>query len=69
MSVEILFIVEDATEGGYVARAASASIYTEAGTVPELHQCVREAVRCHFVGSERPRFIRLRYVRDTLIAA
>ena len=68
MSAEILFIVEDANEGGYVARAASASIYTAAATVQELHQCVRDAVRCHFAGSERPRFIRLRYVRDTLIA-
>lgn len=69
MSTEILFIVEDAPEGGYVARAVSASIHAEADTLAELHQNVREVVSCHFEDSERPRLIRLHYAHDEVIAA
>ncbi len=45
---EITFIVEDAEEGGYIAKAINASIYTEADNLTELHQQVRESVQCHF---------------------
>lgn len=45
---EILFLVEQATEGGYTARALGESIFTEADTLPELRTHVQDAVRCHF---------------------
>ena len=38
---EITFLVEDAPEGGYTAKAIGASIYTEADTITELHQQLR----------------------------
>ncbi|MCK9489294.1 MAG: hypothetical protein M0Q42_07855 [Xanthomonadales bacterium] len=69
MSTEILFIIEDAPEGGFIARAATASIFTEADSLPRLRENVREAVACHFDGAERPRLIRLHYARDEVIAA
>jgi len=45
---EIVFIVEEAPEGGYTARALGEPIFTEADTMDELRRMVRDAVRCHF---------------------
>jgi hypothetical protein len=49
---EILFVVEDAPEGGFVAHALGESIFTEADTLPDLRLMIQDAVRCHF-GVER----------------
>jgi hypothetical protein len=65
---EIIFVVEEAPEGGYTARALGESIYTEADTLTELHEMVRDAVRCHFEEERRPRIVRLHFVREELIA-
>lgn len=64
---EIIFLVEEAPEGGYTARALGASIFTEADSLPELHEQVRDAVRCHFKEGKRPKIIRLHFVREELI--
>jgi hypothetical protein len=45
---EIIFVVEESPEGGLVAKAVGESIFTQAETMPELHERVRDAVRCHF---------------------
>lgn len=66
---EILFVVEEAPEGGYVARAVQASIVTEADDLPGVREAVRDAVRCHFDEQARPQLIRLHVVRDEVIAA
>lgn len=67
---EILFLVEDAEEGGYIARALSHSIFAEGGNLDDLRKAVRDAVACHFPDeASRPRYIRLHYVRDEVIAA
>jgi hypothetical protein len=66
---EIIFVVEEAPEGGYVARALSASIFTEADDLAQLREAVREAVGCHFEDSERPAIIRLHFTREEVIAA
>jgi hypothetical protein len=50
---EIIFSVQESPEGGYEARAIGHSIFTQADTLDELKQNVREAVRCHF-GDEKP---------------
>jgi len=52
MAKEIIFLVEDAPEGGYTAQALGSSIFTEADTWEELKQAVRDAVRCHFDEAE-----------------
>ena len=49
---EIIFLVEQAPEGGFTARALDASIFTQAENTEELHTRVRDAVRCHFVRDE-----------------
>ena len=65
---ELIFVVENAPEGGFTARALGASIFTEADTLEALHQEVRDAVRCHFEEGQAPKIIRLHFVRDELIA-
>jgi hypothetical protein len=67
--VEIIFIVEESPEGGYEAKALGHSIFTDGETLDELRNMVRDAVHCHFDESERPRLIRLHYVRDEVMAA
>jgi hypothetical protein len=69
MAKEVLFLVEDAAEGGYVARALGHSIYTEADTWEELKEAIRDAVRCHFDPEELPNLIRLHAVREEVVAA
>ena len=66
---EIVFLVEDAAEGGVVARAIGHSIFTEADSYAELRVQVREAVHLHFDDGERPVVIRLHYVKDEVLAA
>ncbi len=65
---EIIFLVEEAPEGGYNASALGYSIYTEADTWDELKQAVQDAVRCHFDESERPKMVRLHFQRDEVLA-
>ncbi|MEN9761183.1 MAG: hypothetical protein RI906_1009 [Pseudomonadota bacterium] len=66
---EIIFVVEEAAEGGFTARALSASVFTQADTVEALREAVRDAVRCHFDDGDLPRVIRLHFVRDEVFAA
>lgn len=70
LMTEIVFIVHDDPEGGFAASAVQASIHTQAATLAELREAIRDAVRCHFDGEESmPSVIRLHYVRDEVIAA
>ena len=58
---EIIFLVEDAPEGGFSARAVGESIYTQAASVEELHASVRDSVRCHFEDKAAPKLIHIRF--------
>ena len=64
---EVIFLVEEAPEGGFIARALGESIFTEADDVAELHAKVRDAVRCHFDEAVSPKVIRLHFVREEVI--
>lgn len=67
---DIVFQVEEDPDGGFTAAAAGASIFTEADTVEELRENVRDAVICRFEDpSERPKIIRLHFMRDEVIEA
>ena len=68
MSTELVFLVEEAPEGGYTARALGHAIFTEGDTPEEVEENVRDAVRCHFEDEDLPKVIRLHYVRDDVIA-
>ncbi|MDD5241574.1 MAG: hypothetical protein PHG47_07630 [Sulfuricella sp.] len=65
---EILFLVEEAPEGGYIARALGESIFTEADDIDSLHQQVRDAVHCQFDEGKAPQIIRLHFTREEIIA-
>lgn len=65
---EIIFMVDEAPEGGYQARALGESIFTEAEDLESLHAQVRDAVACHFDPGKAPKVIRLHFVKEELIA-
>ena len=65
---ELIFMVEDSPEGGYVARALGESIFTEADNLDQLHEMIRDAVKCHFDEKSMPKVIRLHFVREETIA-
>jgi len=64
---EILFIVEEAPEGGYTAKAVGSSIFTEAETIGELKEMVREAIFCHFEGDDLPKLARLHFIKEEIL--
>jgi len=65
---EIIFVVEEAPEGGFTAQAVGTPIFTEADNLEELRSAVRDAVGCHF-DTDRPQLIRLHFVRDEVLTA
>lgn len=65
---EIIFVAEEAPEGGYTARALGFSIFCEGDDLAALREQIRDAVRCHFDEPERPGIIRLHMVREELLA-
>jgi hypothetical protein len=66
---ELIFLVEQAPEGGFTARALGETIFTEADGPADLHDKVRDAVRCHFDEAQLPKIIRLHFVREEVITA
>ena len=68
---EIIFEVsEDVVDGGYSASALGFGIHTQGDSLDDLRRNVREAVDCYFdPGMERPRLIRLHFVRDEILVA
>ncbi len=61
-------MVDEDPEGGSVASAIGSSIVTQAETLPELRVQVRDAIDRHFDESDRPRAVRLHFVRDAVFA-
>jgi len=57
---EVIFLVEEAPEGGYTARAVGEAIFTQAKDFDELQARVRDAVHCHFDEGSAPKLIRSR---------
>lgn len=66
---EIHFVVEEAAEGGYRARAVGVDIVTEADHLAGLRAQVRDAVRCHFAPEQLPPIIRLHITREEVLSA
>jgi hypothetical protein len=67
--MEIVFLVEEDPEGGFLARALGESIFTDADTLDDLRAKVREAVLCHFPDEQcRPKVVRLHHVSDEVLA-
>ncbi|MTJ51733.1 2-oxoisovalerate dehydrogenase [Anabaena sp. UHCC 0253] len=67
---EIIFLVEEDDEGGYIAKAINQSIFTQADSLQELRELVKDAVHCHYPDEQnRPQLIHLHIVRDEVIAS
>jgi predicted RNase H-like HicB family nuclease len=67
---EIIFLVEEDIDGGYIARSLSESIFTQADDLIELRTMVKDAVHCHFPDEQnRPKLIRLHIVHDDEVIA
>ena len=65
---EVIFLVEEAGEGGYTARALGHSIFSQADNMEELRTEIVDAVRCHFDEPDLPRIVRLHFTRDEVLA-
>ena len=65
---EVVFEVHEAEEGGYYAAAIGYDIVTQGDTWEELKLMAQDAVLCHFDDGEAPRTLRLRLVRDEVVA-
>ncbi len=64
---ELIFLIENAAEGGFSAKALGQSIYTDAETEEELRNNIRDAVLCYFEDEEVPKIIRLHFVKDEIL--
>jgi hypothetical protein len=53
MDKEITFLVEEAPEGGWQARAIGHAIFAEADTFDGLKAMVQDAVQCRFNPARR----------------
>lgn len=65
---EIIFLIEQADEGGYTARALEYSVFTEADTLDELKEMIKDAIKCHFEKDSLPKIIRLHFVREEILS-
>jgi hypothetical protein len=54
---EIFFLVEEAIEGGYNARAIGESIFTQGDDIDKLRANIKDAVQCHFDDAVLPQVI------------
>lgn len=65
---EIIVEVVQEADGGYTAEAIGESIFTQADSWNELRTNVKEAVRAFYFDSAPPASVRLRLVRDEVLA-
>ena len=65
---ELIFLIEEAAEGGYNARALGESIFTQGDTLDEIKKNIKDAVNCHFDEGKKPKLLRFHIVIDEVIA-
>ena len=65
--VELVFEVQQESDGGYCAECLTESIFTEGDTWDELRKNVLEATSAFFSDRPRPGRIRLHLVRDEIL--
>ena len=65
---EIIFEVVQESDGGFCAEALGENIFTQADSWEELKANAQEAVHAYYFDSHAPASIRLRLVRDEVLA-
>jgi hypothetical protein len=68
MQTEIIFVITESADGGYEAKAAGHSIFTQCDHYHELAETLRDSVKCHFDEGKEPSLIRMHFVKDEIIA-
>ena len=61
---EILFEVRESPEGGFEAHALGASIFTQGDDIEQVRHNILEAVECHFEEADRPKWVRMLFLRE-----
>jgi len=64
---EIIFEVRESPEGGFEANALGASIFTQGDDVTQVRANILEAVECHFDEAERPKWVRIIFLREEVL--
>jgi hypothetical protein len=67
-SSELIFLVEEADEGGYTAKALGENIFTQANDMKTLKETIKDAILCHFEEEQLPKIIRLHFVKEEVFA-
>lgn len=65
---EIVFEISQEADGGFTAEAIGESIFTQANSWEELRANVKEAVHAFYFDTKPPASVRLRLVRDEVLA-
>lgn len=66
---DLVFEITQEADGGFVAECLTEAIFTQADTWEELRKNVKDATAAYYFDSkEKPLSIRLRLVRDEVLA-
>ena len=66
---EIIFLVHEAEEGGYYAKAVGPAIFAEGDTIDELKINIKDGVDCYYENpAEAPKLAHLHFVKDEVFA-
>ena len=68
MNAEVVFEVTQDEDDGYVAECLTQPIVTQGDTWEELRRNVQEAVSAYFFDREVPKTVRIRLIRDEMLA-
>jgi predicted RNase H-like HicB family nuclease len=68
MNADVVFEVAQDEDGGYFAECLTQPIVTQGDTWEELRRNVQEAVSAYFFDREVPKTVRIRLIRDELLA-
>jgi predicted RNase H-like HicB family nuclease len=68
MNAEIVFEVTQEADGGYVAECLTQPMVTQGDTWEDVRRNVQEAVSAYFFDRDVPKTVRIRLIRDELLA-
>jgi hypothetical protein len=67
LASELVFEVTEEAEGGHSAECLMENIFTQDDSWEELRANVKEATEAFFFDGEKPKYIRLHFVRNEVL--
>ena len=58
---EIIFLIEEAVEGGYSARALDHSIFTDGESIEDIKANIKDSIFSHFEENDLPKVVQIQY--------